>query len=491
MESRVPPLISPTSIVKIGVAVTVVCGTILVTSAASGWGLTAAAIAVAILLGVTYRIADQAGEQIEYVRELETEARLLKRQFDRLSDVASHSLQPDTTPANAELANTDLTGAIHYQFADMANQCRRLQVAFSDLLNERERLTVVLENLDSGVVVIAPHGNIVLANHVAEKFFANSATLAGRLLAETIRFPDLLAAVRLVARDRSPREVVVDLHDDAGARRVLRILCVLVPYEDDSSAVLLVANDESEIRQVEETRREFVANVSHELKTPLAAIKGYVETVELAIQDDPEAARYFVSQISDQCRRLESLVSDMLTLARAQAGTQNLRLTAVDLQAVIAEAIATYTPVAGAKRISLTHDRAETPTVMVRADREATITIANNVIGNAIRYTLEGGQVVATACLENGFGVISVRDTGIGIPEHEQRRVFERFYRTEQSRRHAGSGTGLGLAIVKNLTQAQGGQVRLWSQPGEGSKFDILLPVKAAVASPIRLLDQS
>lgn len=477
-----PALISPTKVTRTGLSAAVICGLVLVLSATSGWAVSAAGLATLIMVVLTLRLADQATTQLADHRNLETEVRFLRKQFERLAAAAKGVVGDEATnpTANSELP-------LDRQLSTLAASARELHSSFFELWNERARLTVVLENLDCGVIVVSPQGEIVLANVAAKKQFPVAHPMVGAPLAETIRHRELLAKVRQVAIDRSPREVVVDERNESGRRQVLRILCASVPYEKDVSAVLLIANDESEIREIEETRREFVANVSHELKTPLAAIKGYVETAELAIQDDPEAAKYFVSQIHDQTRRLESLVSDMLTLARAQAGTQNLRLTAVDLNAVVAESIATYTPVAGAKRIALSHDRGGRATVMVRADREAAITIANNVIGNAIRYTPEGGEVIANVTSDGEFGVISVRDTGIGIPPHEQRRVFERFYRTEQSRQHSSVGTGLGLAIVKNLTQSQGGQVRLWSQPGQGSKFDILLPLQSASRSAKQL----
>lgn len=467
MASWMPPVLTPLKIVLIGCLVAAAWGA--VSTTAESDGLTG--VAVLITLGLTLGLAAAVGRQRERSHYLETQAQLLRQMLDRLFAIA----------VDSPLKPNDVKGIpLATQFSEMASTCHDLHTTLVELQNERARLAVVLESLDCGVIVVAPQERLVMANAAAGKYFSTSSATIGKPFSEAVQQPELLAAVRQVSDDHSPREVVVDLRDGAGIRRVLRVLCVAMPYERDVSAVLLLATDESEIREVEETRREFVANVSHELKTPLAAIKGYVETAELAIEDDPEAAQYFVSQIHDQCRRLESLVSDMMTLARAQAGTQHLRPTAVDLDAVIAESIATYTPVAGAKRISLTHDRAAEPAVMVLADREATITIINNVIGNAIRYTPEGGQVVANAEREEGRGVISVRDTGIGIPQHEQRRVFERFYRAEKSRQHTSSGTGLGLAIVKNLTQAQGGQVRLWSQPGKGSQFDILLPIMAA-----------
>ncbi len=233
--------------------------------------------------------------------------------------------------------------------------------------------------------------------------------------------------------------------------------------------------DETERKRNEETRREFVANVSHELKTPLAAIKGYAETIQLAIDDDPDAAKHFLNQINDQCKRLESLIADMMTLARAQAGQHHLRPATLLLKSVIDESLASYLPVAAARRIELTFEELVAP-VTVYADREATLTIVNNLIGNALRYTQAGGAVSVTVRSEGKFGVVQVQDNGIGIPESEHKRIFQRFYRVDRTRHSASGGTGLGLAIVDSLTHAQSGQIRLTSRVGVGSKFEILLP---------------
>ncbi len=343
------------------------------------------------------------------------------------------------------------------------------------LQRQRAQTATVVENLGSGVIVVDRRGQVVLANSAAKQLFAIERQPVGHQLVESIRQPELLQAMHPVFADHAPREAVVEVRDATGARRVLRVLCVWIAYEG-AGAALLEARDESESRHLEEMRREFVANVSHELKTPLAAIKGYAETVELAIGDDPQAALHFITQILEQCRRLERLIADMMTLARAQAGVQYLRLATVDMAAVIAESITTYAPVAAAKSIQLEHPMSDGEPTLIYADREAVLTIANNLIGNAIRYTPEGGRVIASSARDGAFAVLSVQDNGVGIPQHEQKRVFERFYRGDKTRQRSSKGTGLGLAIVKNLTQAQGGRIELESRPNHGSTFKIYLP---------------
>ncbi len=402
---------------------------------------------------------------------LQDEAEPVRARFAQWSDwlPKTDSASPAVTVAGLPLTPRTLT-----EFAMVSDRVRAVTLQFQQ---DRAEANAVLANLDGGVIALDPQSCITLINSAAKKFFLIDRPCLGLSLIQVIRQPEILASVQKVLRDRSAREVHVDILSEDGVRRSLRIHCSSLQY-GETTGVLIAAHDESETRRSEEMRREFVANVSHELKTPLAAIKGYAETVELAIADDPDAAKYFLSQIQEQCKRLESLIADMMTLARAQAGTQHLRPTTVDLNEIIAESIKTYLPVAAARQISLSQASAESNLAIVQADREATLTIANNVIGNALRYTPEGGKVVASCRLEGSFGVLTVQDNGIGIPENEQKRIFERFYRVAKSRKHASSGTGLGLSIVKNLTQAQGGEVRLRSRQGEGSTFEIFLPTQ-------------
>ena len=405
----------------------------------------------------------------EHQIRLQDEADSLRGRFEQWVDWL-----PKSEPRLPVIESSTLPLTPH-TLADFTMISDRVRSTALRLQYDRAEASAVLANLEGGVISLDPQCRITLINEAAKKFFQIDRPCVGHPLIQSIRQPEVIDAVQKVLRDRASRETQLEIRIDDGQRRNLRVRCSSIRY-GEVAGILITAHDESETRRIEEVRREFVANVSHELKTPLAAIKGYAETVELAIGDDPEAAKHFVSQIHGQCKRLERLIADMMTLARAQAGIQHLRLTTVDLGEIVAESIATYAPVAAAKRLSLEHDRDIAKPVIVHADREATLTIANNVIGNAVRYTAEGGHVVASCRAEGLFGVLAVRDNGIGIPENEQKRIFERFYRVDKTRKYERSGTGLGLSIVKNLTQSQGGEVRLRSQPGEGSTFEIYLP---------------
>ncbi|OYP36548.1 sensor histidine kinase [Rhodopirellula sp. MGV] len=328
---------------------------------------------------------------------------------------------------------------------------------YENLRSEFQRTTSALSHMTDGVVMLSPKTEIVLINEAARRLLAltSGGQYLGRKISEMVRIPEIVGAVDRAGKGNIDENVAVEVVDGAVVRpvavRVNRIL------ETEPPHLLIVLSDETEAQRVEAIRREFIANVSHELKTPLAAIKGYAETVELAIQDDPESAAHFIAQIGKQCDRLEDLIADMMKLARAQSGKGTLLIQSLDLEKVIHHAMTSFLPVAGAKQIDLKVIPSEKP-VHVLADEEAALTITQNLISNAIRHTNAGGHVTVTCRREDGGWVMSVKDDGVGIAEEYQERIFERFYRVDRTRKAHDGGTGIGLSIVKNLTRALGGE---------------------------------
>lgn len=339
--------------------------------------------------------------------------------------------------------------------------------------SERRRGFQVLDHMTDGVVAVDADRRVLLLNPAARRLLRlTRESLLGRRLAEVVRVPQIVSAVDAVLSGESPEERECDFPTDD--ERFLKVQALPLAV-DGSTGVLITIRDESQRRQLERMRREFIANVSHELKTPLAAIKGYAETLQLGAKEDPDTCTHFLKQIGLQAERLERLINDMLQLARAQAGTENLKLTNVSLTPVLRESIATYEPLAEAREITLQF-APPSPGSAVVADREALLTIVNNLVGNAVRYTPAGGHVELRCEAAGDTWKIVVADDGIGIPEQDQERIFERFYRVEKARDASRGGTGLGLSIVKNLVQALGGEVLLRSRPGEGSTFEVRLP---------------
>lgn len=377
----------------------------------------------------------------------------------------------------ATLLNMRFQGAIGKaatQHDKVHAEAQRWKQKLDALHAETRQNATALLNLTDGVIVLSSKLRVLLINPSASDLLGIQSRegLLGRPIAELARLPDLLQAIRIAVAEKQPQEVLIEV----ALENEVRPLRVRVNLIDTGQAanLQLSIRDETEARRLEQMRREFIANVSHELKTPLAAIKGYAETIELAISDDPDAAEHFLSQIHTQCSRLERLINDMMQLARAQAGRDKLNLVSVLLSDLIHESASTYLPVAEAGDVQLVVDTLD-ETAKVLADREATLTIVNNLIGNAVRYTPPDGKVHVRIRAEDAAWAIVVEDTGIGIEVDEQSRIFERFYRGRKNSRDT-KGTGLGLAIVKNLSQAQGGEVRVASQPGQGATFWVTLP---------------
>ncbi|MEL6894904.1 MAG: ATP-binding protein, partial [Planctomycetota bacterium] len=340
-----------------------------------------------------------------------------------------------------------------------------------------DRLQLVLRQMNDGVMLLDEQQNIVLANAAARGLLQMRQTdPEGRTLLEVARFPRLSEAVASVVDGGDRKATLQQEMDTDSVRRYLRI--DVIRLSGSSRGVLLSLRDETEARLLEAMRREFIANVSHELKTPLSAIKGSAETARSAIDaDDEDGAHHFLAQVDNECRRIENLIQDMMHLAKAQSGQSSFNKVPVSLRDVINESMQTNVLIAEAKTIDIAAEfrvSTEDPAIVL-ADREAMLQIINNLLGNALRYTAESGAVSIALSETPKTWEIDVTDNGIGIAEEEQPRVFERFYRGERSRQSA-AGTGMGLAIVKHMTLAMSGKIHLKSTVGVGSTFTVSFP---------------
>jgi two-component system, OmpR family, phosphate regulon sensor histidine kinase PhoR len=237
---------------------------------------------------------------------------------------------------------------------------------------------------------------------------------------------------------------------------------------------VVVARDTTELTRVADMRRDFVANVSHELKTPLAAIRGYAETLRDGALDEGPTARRFTERILWQCRRLQALLDDLLTLSRLEGVTPPPQREPVDLAALVRRTVELLAASAREKRVAV--EVVEEPLPPVPGDADALERLLTNLLDNALKYNRPDGQVTVRLRREGGQAVIEVSDTGIGIPQEALARIFERFYRVDKGRAREEGGTGLGLAIVKHVAQSHGGQVEVDSRIGRGSTFRVRLP---------------
>jgi two-component system phosphate regulon sensor histidine kinase PhoR len=340
---------------------------------------------------------------------------------------------------------------------------------------DQELLTTMLTVMVEGVVALDANQRVLFANEAARSMFGlGNQNMAGRPLWEMVRSSAVQQGLQatcngLQAWCRSEFEL------PSRERRIVAMHTTRLPG-DPSPGIVMVCHDISELRRLENLRREFVANVSHELKTPLASIKAYVETLLSGAVLDPENNIPFLRRIDEQAERLHRLILDLLRLARVESGQEVFEITAVPLQELVAACVKEHESVANAKRITL---KTETPTssILVRADQEGVRTILDNLIDNAVKYTHEGGCVTIRWIADDSTARLQVADTGIGIAAQDQARIFERFYRVDKARSRDLGGTGLGLSIVKHLSQAFGGGVSVTSEVGTGSVFTVRLPL--------------
>lgn len=325
----------------------------------------------------------------------------------------------------------------------------------------------VLSVLRSSAVVVDAEDRVLRASSAARAF--------GMVSGDRLVVDELLAMARLVRKDGEIREAEVQVGAKRRRRAHGRWFAVRVAPLGTHGLVLVLAEDLTELRRVEAIRRDFVANVSHELKTPVGALSLLAETVEAAAED-PEAIRRFAGRMQQEAVRLTNLVQDLMTLSRIQGDEPLPELHPVVLDEVVAEALDRCQIRASAKGIELTRGGQEGLTV--RGDEDLLTTALRNLIENAVAYSPENTRVVVTTREDGDRQVeINVTDQGIGIPQAELERIFERFYRIDPARSRQTGGTGLGLAIVKHVTTKHGGQVTVWSQEGSGSTFTLRLPL--------------
>ncbi|MDX8034550.1 ATP-binding protein [Lentzea sp. BCCO 10_0856] len=328
----------------------------------------------------------------------------------------------------------------------------------------------IVEDSHDGIVVLNHFGDVVLHNPRAEELGVvrnNRVDDRARKAAEAVRNSNEVVYV-----DISPPEGTKG-RQPAAVHAEVRLLT--------EGFTVVDASDESEAVRLEKTRRDFVANVSHELKTPVGALALLAEAV-LDASDDQDEVRRFSAKIMQEATRLGVLVTELIALSRLQGAEKLPELSDTEIDVVINEALSRSKLAAESVNISITTD--EPSGFVVPGDRSLLVTALTNLLDNAVAYSPPGSPVSVSRRLVDGHVEIAVTDRGIGIAEDQQKRVFERFYRVDKARSRATGGTGLGLAIVKHVAANHGGEVKLWSLPGTGSTFTLRLPAAATEPNP-------
>jgi two-component system sensor histidine kinase SenX3 len=334
----------------------------------------------------------------------------------------------------------------------------------------------LLDLMDPAVVLVDTDDAVLLANPAARAL--------GIVRGSRLMVPELLGLVQEV-RTGGSRRLDVRLPGDlagAGPRLVgvhgVRLHSGTLP---PPGPVALVLQDVTETRRIEAVRRDFVANVGHELKTPVGALALLAEAIEGAA-DDPEAVQRFAGRMTHEADRLGRLVRELIDLSRIQGGEPLPELVPVDIDTVLAEAVDRTRTAARAKELEIVVGGQAG--LAVRGVESQLATAVTNLLANAVAYSSGSDKIAVAARARSGFAEIAVTDSGIGIPRKDRARVFERFYRVDQSRASSTGGTGLGLAIVKHVASNHGGSVSVWSEEGLGSTFTLRIPLAQPAPTP-------
>jgi two-component system phosphate regulon sensor histidine kinase PhoR len=426
------------------------------------WGLLGGLLVVFIIAGlISYRVAYQLTRPIEKITRV-------ARQITKMN-----------YKSRVYLRNRDEIGELGQAINTMADS---LQQQMHRILENESQLSGVLDNMVSGVVMIDEEGRIVLLNRSAEEILGFvSKDLIGKKYDGAKHPFELIQLIKqCIDRGEHIRDEIMFYFPE---ERILEVnLVPMKAVEEEWLGMVIVLHDITAIRRLEKVRSEFVANVSHELKTPIAAVKGFAETLLAGAMNDTETAKSFLQIIYDESERLNRLIGDILELSKVESKRVPLQFSPVHLSSFVGKTLDMMRSSADKKEIEL--EMRVDEELYMEADEDRLRQIMFNLLSNGINYTPEGGKVkveVEEVPAEGEGEVEKIRivisDTGIGIPKKDLPRIFERFYRVDKARSRSSGGTGLGLSIVKHLVDLHKGSIRVESDLGFGSRFILELPV--------------
>jgi two-component system, OmpR family, phosphate regulon sensor histidine kinase PhoR len=411
-------------------------------------GIAGLAIAL-IALALGYFLARSASRSMQSIAE--GARRLAAGDLD-------HRVQASASDETQELAEA---------FNRMADSLKGM---VQNLSSERNRLSAVLATMADGVIVTGPAGNVLLLNQAAEELLRTPRQSAeGKRLVELVRDHNIYRLTSDCLATGKPQHGEVEL---LRPRRFLS--AIATPLSENSSrGVLLTLHDLTRIRQVEASHKEFVSNVSHELRNPLASVKAMVETLEDGVIEGNPVAKDFLERIHRDIDRMNHLVNDLLELSRLESGQLALQISPLELRPLVEEVRLRFSALAEAREVLV---EADLPPGLpqVRGDREKLQQVLINLVENALKFTPASSRITLSAQAQNGMVEVKVMDTGAGIAQEHLPHIFERFYKVDRARRDG--GTGLGLAIVKQIVEAHRGEVWVESQEGVGSAFTFTVP---------------
>ncbi len=387
----------------------------------------------------------------------------------RMQEFIERAASADFTPLTRDHGHdelADLSAALGRTVSGLGQTVRTLT-------DERNRSTAILGSMVEGVAAVTGDERILFCNLAFEQILELPVgTSQGRTLVEALRQADLIALVRQALS--GVEELTGEVEVGTVRRRNFSVTAAPVRSAGANGAVL-VLHDITELRRLERVRRDFVANVSHEFKTPLTAIQGFAETLLNGALDDKANRKRFVEIIRDHARRLARLTDDLLKLSRIEAGRLELEIRPIRVQALVNGCVETARFNAQARGLNI-HVDLEENSPAVRGDGAQLGEVLQNLLDNALQYTPSGGKIDVKARSNGNEVIFTVSDSGIGIPESDLERIFERFYRVDAARSREAGGTGLGLAIARHIVEAHGGRIWVESAIGQGSRFHFSVP---------------
>jgi two-component system phosphate regulon sensor histidine kinase PhoR len=336
------------------------------------------------------------------------------------------------------------------------------------------KFNAILSSMLEGVLVTNERGQILLMNPSLRKTFLIDLPPEGKRALEVIRNAKIQEIVEQTLQSRQTL-ISEELSLTVPEEKYLKVNAVPIVREGEVEGAILVFHDITELRHLERIRQDFVANVSHELRTPISSIKGYAETLLDGAIEDEKNAHDFLEIICRDSDRLAKLIDDLLDLSRIESGKLRMVFLPTDLTDVVKRTLSIVENPAKTKAVSIKMESSQNlPKVLADETRLSQVII--NLLDNAIKYTPEQGTIIISMHASDKFVQVDISDTGIGIPEKDLARVFERFYRVDKARSRDLGGTGLGLSIVKHIVQAHEGEVWVKSRIGQGSTFSFMIP---------------
>lgn len=361
----------------------------------------------------------------------------------------------------------DLARALSYMSDEIKWKIEQIKL-------ESVKLDAVLSSMFEGIMVVDEKGKILLMNPSLRKLFFVDSAPEAKAPIEVIRNAQIQDVVDRILKDKK-KLISQEMVTVYPQEQILRINAAPIIRNDVFEGAVLVFHDITELRRLERVRQDFVANVSHELRTPVSSIKGYAETLLDGAMEDKGSCREFISIIYQDSNRLAALIDDLLDLSKIESGKMNIVLSPLDIRPVLDRSLRVLEQLIKTKGLTVSVD-APSDLPKVLADDKRLAQVFLNLLDNAVKYTPEGGFIRVGMSVNDQAVHINVADTGVGIPEKDISRIFERFYRVDKARSRDLGGTGLGLSIVKHIVLAHNGQVSVRSEVGQGSVFSFFIP---------------